>query len=328
MTDEKRAEIKTAISEAPQARWTSVLERLGISTSTWYRVRAEGYVPRKPGRQPRPLDPQVEAWVVAMATANPWYGYKRIAVMCRRAGQAVKNRQAYVAMKAHGLLHKRKPRKAELYQAAKLFELLPSGPNDLWSRCTSGDVTYIHIPGFGWWYAVSVIDYYSRYCLALHLTDSYSAQQATYALALARQEAERVCGPLTRNPFLVTDNGSSFIAKRFRSFVRDDYAHVRIQYRTPTQLGLLERFHRTLKEEEVYWRLYAGPTDARNCLEEFRMRYNTARPHWALIPEAGGDPVTPEDVYVRGVAVRIPKWQPWAIQARAKLERMMEEAAA
>jgi len=27
---------------------------------------------------------------------------------------------------------------------------------------------------------------------------------------------------------------------------------VRIQYRTPTQLGLLERFHRTLKEEEVY----------------------------------------------------------------------------
>jgi hypothetical protein len=27
---------------------------------------------------------------------------------------------------------------------------------------------------------------------------------------------------------------------------------VPIQYRTPTQLGLPERFHRTLKEEEVY----------------------------------------------------------------------------
>jgi transposase InsO family protein len=166
LTDEKREEIKTAISEAPQARWTSVLEHLGIAMSSWYRVRPEGYAPRKPGRPSRPLDPQVEAWVVAMATANPWYGYKRIAVMCRRAGQAVKNRQAYVMMKAHGLLHKRQPRKAELYQAARLFELLPSGPNDLWQM----DVTYIHIPGFGWWYAVSVIDYYSRYCLALHLT--------------------------------------------------------------------------------------------------------------------------------------------------------------
>jgi hypothetical protein len=30
-------------------------------------------------------------------------------------------------------------------------------------------VTYIHIPGHGWWYAVTVIDDYSRYLLACHL---------------------------------------------------------------------------------------------------------------------------------------------------------------
>ncbi|MEX0655302.1 MAG: hypothetical protein WD534_04250 [Phycisphaeraceae bacterium] len=40
-------------------------------------------------------------------------------------------------------------------------------------------------------------------------------------------------------------------------------SHVRTAYRTPTQLGLLERFHRTLKQEEVYWRLYESPADAR-----------------------------------------------------------------
>jgi hypothetical protein len=39
-----------------------------------------------------------------MATVNPWYGYKRIAVMCRRAGQAVKDREAYVVMKNHSVL--------------------------------------------------------------------------------------------------------------------------------------------------------------------------------------------------------------------------------
>ena len=81
--------------------------------------------------------------MVAMAMANPWYGYKRIAVMCRREGQAVKDREAYVVMKDHGFLQKRKTRRAEVYQAAKLFELLPQGPNDLWQM----DVTYIHIPG-------------------------------------------------------------------------------------------------------------------------------------------------------------------------------------
>jgi len=266
LTQEKRAEIKAGMSEQPKARWTSVLDHLDIAGSTWYRVRPEGYAPGRPGRKSQPLDPRVVQWVVDMATRNPWYGYKRIAVMCRRAGQPVKNRQAYRVMKAHGLLHKRKPRKAELYQAAKLFELLPNGPNELWQM----DVTYVHIPGFGWWYVISVIDYYSRYCLALHLTGSYSAQQATYALALAREEAERIGGSLTKTPFLVTDNGSSFIARRFRSFVADDYSHVRIQYRTPTQLGLLERFHRTLKEEDVYCRIYDSPAHCRECPEESR----------------------------------------------------------
>ena len=60
------------------------------------------------------------------------------------------------------------------------------------------DVTYIHIPGYGWWYAVTVIDYYSRYLLACHLTSSYSAAEAIEALKLARQEAERIHGPLEK----------------------------------------------------------------------------------------------------------------------------------
>ena len=83
------------------------------------------------------------------------------------------------------------------------------------------DVTYIHIPGHGWWYAVTMIDYYSRYLLACHLTFSYSATQVIYALTLAREEAERVGGPLLRRPFLVTDNGPSFVAQRFEDFVRE-----------------------------------------------------------------------------------------------------------
>ena len=59
---------------------------------------------------------------------------------------------------------------------------MPQGANDLWQM----DVTYIHIPGYGWWYAVTVIDYYSRYLLACHLSASYSAAETAYALKLAR----------------------------------------------------------------------------------------------------------------------------------------------
>jgi transposase InsO family protein len=125
----------------------------------------------------------------------------------------------------------------------------------------------------------------------------------------------------------VTDNGSSFIARRFVAFVHDQYSHVRIQYRTPQQLGLLERFHGTLKTEEVYWRMYDHPQHARECLAEFRVRYNELRPHWALVPAEGGDVLTPADVYVLGRTIQIPRWQTWARAAQAKLDKLMEEAA-
>ena len=128
-------------------------------------------------------------------------------------------------------------------------------------------------------------------------------------------------------PFVVTDNGPSFIAKRFKDFVAEDYRHVRIKYRTPTQLGLLERFHETFKREEVYWRLYDDPEHARGCIAEFRQRYNHHRPHWALVPENGGDAVTPVQVYTESVRTGIPKWQSWARKAKDKIEKLIHEAA-
>ena len=91
-------------------------------------------------------------------------------------------------------------------------------------------------------------------------------------LEMAREEAERIHGPLCKQPFLVTDNGSSFIAHRFQDFIQGDYEQVRIRYRTPTQLGLLERFHCTFKNEEVYWNIYESPAHARECIKEFHTK--------------------------------------------------------
>jgi transposase InsO family protein len=322
LTAQQREEIKIMIAESDKPRLMRVLDHLGVAASSWYRLPKPPEERRRPGPPPRPIDAKIVEVVVAMARDNPWYGYKRIAVMCRREGHPVKNREAYAVMREHGLLQQSRPREAELYQAAKLFDLLPQKPNDLWQM----DVTYIHIPGYGWWYAVTVIDYYSRYLLACHLTNSYSAMEVSYALKLAREEAERIHGPLQKPPFLVTDNGPSFIARRFQKFVAEQFQHVRIRYRTPTQLGLLERFHKTLKTEEVYWQLYKNPHEARQSLAAFQARYNARRPHWALVPETGGDPLVPAEVYAAGQAIQIPKWQTWAKAAQSKLDAMMAEA--
>ena len=258
-----------------------------------------------------------------MATDNPWYGYKRIAVMCLRYGVRVKNREVYIVMRQEGLLQKRRRPKVEAHQAAKLYEILPQKPNDLWQM----DVTYIHIPGKGWHYAVTVIDYYSRYLLACHLSSSHCTSEVMQGLRMAQEAAERVHGPLSKRPYLVTDNGASFLARRFRKFLEERFSHVRIRYQTPTQLGLLERFHRTLKDEEVYWRLYYNVSHARQCLAEFHRRYNERRPHWALTPAEGGDPLTPAEVYAHGRKIMIPKWQSWARTAKEKLRRLLDDVA-
>ena len=118
-----------------------------------------------------------------------------------------------------------------------------------------------------------MIDYYSRYLLGLHFTHSYSAMEVSQALRLAMTEAERLHGPLRHPVFLVTDNGPSFIAQRFRDTLNglriagtgvSVFSQVRIGYRMPSQLGLLERFHGTLKQEEVYWNSYDDPREARS----------------------------------------------------------------
>ena len=153
-------------------------------------------------------------------------------------------------------------------------------------------------------------------------------ERGELVLRLFRKEAtavELVQEDSISEPTLVTDNGSCFLARKFQERLEGRFSHVRIQYRTLQQLGLLERFHATLKKEEVYWRLYEGPNHARQRLDAFRERYNRVRPHWALRPDERVDPLTPADVYEDGLAVVIPKWQGWARAALSKLEEADRE---
>ena len=305
-----------------------MLDVLG-GRATWYRRQAADCKPAPPKKAPARRGPQahkINPWerqvVETVARAFPWYGYKKIALICERLDEPIAVRKVYRIMKEAGLLHRLKKRVEERarQEVARLYQLLPKRPNDLWQT----DVTYVPVAGYGWWYAITVIDYYSRYLLALHFTHSYSALESSRALGSAVEEARSLHGPLEKPVFLVTDNGPSFIAQRFRNALAgvqiaatglSAFSQVRIGYRMPAQLGLLERFHGTLKAEEVYWNLYDDPRDARQKLEIFRERYNRARPHWALQPaDPASTParvLTPHEVYVDGYEVRPPKWSRW-----------------
>ena len=104
----------------PPPRRTSVLRLVGMAPSSWYRPAREGQ-PKRPGPAPRPIADEVVQAVVTMATANPWYGYKRIAVMCRRAGQTVKDREAYAVMRDQKLLHRPRARVTPSYTRPRSY---------------------------------------------------------------------------------------------------------------------------------------------------------------------------------------------------------------
>ena len=44
-------------------------------------------------------------------------------------------------------------------------------------------------------------------------------------------------------------------------------------------------------------------------------------------PKPGSDPLMPQDVYVSGCTVAIPKWQAWTKAAKAKLDQMLGQTA-
>ena len=123
------------------------------------------------------------------------------------------------------------------------MELLPGCCNEL---CQAG-VTYMHVPGHGWWYAVTVVEDYSRDLLACHYPWNHTAAEVNRTLGIACAEVQRLHGGFEKVPLLVTDNGSSFMARQFQEQILGLFGHVRIAYRAPAQLGLLERFHQTLK---------------------------------------------------------------------------------
>lgn len=75
---------------------------------------------------------------------------------------------------------------------------------------------------------------------------------------------------------MVTDSGPQMTSKGFLEYLRKSghFKHIRISYRHPTSIGLIERFHRTLKVEDVWVKGYRDPIEARRSIARFIKEYN------------------------------------------------------
>jgi putative transposase len=214
-------------------------------------------------------------------------GYRRIAYQMLDLNiVAVHPSSVYRILKKAGLLNKWNTNKRNM--KGKGFKQ-PAFPHKHWHV----DIKYLNFNGT-FLFLITVLDGFSRYVLhheVRHTMNEYDVQ-------LTIQKAKDKF-PMAR-PRIISDNGSQFIAKEFKQFIKDaEYTHVKTSVNNPKANGKIERYHRTISEECLRVKSPITLEDFTLYIEDYINFYNTKRLHASL------NYLTPEDYLMGRVDQRI-----------------------
>jgi transposase InsO family protein len=148
----------------------------------------------------------------------------------------------------------------------------PVKPHEHWHI----DVAYINICGT-FYYLCSILDGYSRYLVHWEIRETMTEADVEIILQRARERFPQV------KPRIISDNGPQFIARDFKTFIRQcGMTHVRTSPYYPQSNGKIERWHKSLKSECIRPGTPLSLEDARQSAKRFVMRYNQVRLHSAI----------------------------------------------
>lgn len=155
----------------------------------------------------------------------------------------------------------------------------PIEPNQVWEM----DMTKTYLNGYGWLYIMAIIDRFDRSIVGYEINSCARAIQWLNAFDKAIKnrfpDGSRDQGSL----ILQVDNGCQPTSKRFIEAVQlCDVNLIYSAYATPEHNAHIERFFRTLKEEEIWYNLYETYSEAITSIEVYIDFYNNDRIHSAL----------------------------------------------
>ena len=156
-------------------------------------------------RQIRQLRVENDELKRMLAEANPALWYRRVWAKARVRGYNKSISSAYLDLKKAGLiLPKQSYRELKAnFEARKAYLVKPDGINQL----SQSDITQLHIPGYRLQYILLVMDYFSRYLLALKLYPAIMVKIFIDGLENALEEAMRLSTfDLGQIIMLVTDS--------------------------------------------------------------------------------------------------------------------------
>jgi transposase InsO family protein len=237
----------------------------------------------RPRSCPHQLASELEARVLELRRARPYWGPRRIRLELVRLGaDPVPSESAiYRCLVRSGVIDPAARRRRD--QVWKRWER--SAPNELWQMDVVGG--FLLADG-STAKALTGVDDHSRFCVSARLMPRERTQPVCDGLALAM----RAHGVPQQ---ILTDNGKVFTGRfhhppvevLFDRICRENgIEHLLTQPRSPTTTGKIERFHRTLRTEFDTTQVFRTLKAAQAALDEWVDYYNRARPHQSL----GDDP--------------------------------------
>jgi putative transposase len=208
--------------------------------------------------------------LVTLAHERPRFGYRRLGVLLEREGEQVNHKRLFRVYRQAGLSVKRNRRK-KLVRAGINRPVL-AAPNEEWSL----DFVYDSLATGRSVRVLSIVDNFTRECLALEVDTSFASQRVTRALdsVIVRRGAPKA---------LRMDNGPELTSRHFLAWcIERKIATNYIQPGRPMQNGHIESFNGRLRDECLNANWFRNLFEARGRIANWRADYNSTRPHSSL----------------------------------------------
>lgn len=200
------------------------------------------------------------------------YGYRRLTVLLRREGWKVNAKRIYRLYREEELIVRTKQRR----KVARRQRVPTSGATCA-NQCWSMDFVSDKFADGRSFRILTVIDQFTRECVALEADRAMTGKKVSEVLERARQER----GSLPES--ITVDNGSEFSGRALEAWAMANSVQLCfIRPGRPVENGFIESFNGRLRDECLNVEWFSSLEDARQKLAKFREHYNHLRPHSSL----------------------------------------------
>ena len=233
----------------------------GLSRSSWYRQPMESEKNQALRHRLRQL-----------ARERPIFGSPRMTILLQREFGVVNHKRVERLYAEEDLQLPRRPKRRRRGVSRPVPRIEATAPGQ------RGSMDFVHdVLADGRRIRVfTLVDDFSRECLALEVDTSLSGQRVSRILEALRQ-ADRLPGTI------VCDNGTEFTSKAMLKWSLDKGVKLNfIEPGKPTQNAFIESFNGKFRHECLRQHWFESLYEARNIVKDWRQDYNHVRPHSSL----------------------------------------------